>query len=627
MYGLGGGFGGMPYQSPGSAIVQGIEAGQNFMQRAQQEEDRHQQLQLQMSREDRRDRMDQAHIDWMERNTEDRDKRQAWKEAFDAHKEMGGELEAEGNDIRSRYRNPDGTLDVQRAMQDPQYADYAQRVQKYNVGRDALMDSLYGPYLKQQTDRAKEMADGMVKQGDPNFDVSDPGNAKDLHHAVAVCSRMDPANFLQGQNGEPSPFEDAAAKIHNGFTNNNAQDLYTGVSSVFGNQFEAGRIGYMDPLGGTVMSAQLNKDRPFVPSPDGSSMHPVLDVGGETSDGFTRQPYAPAPTAGFDHPTVNDLMSVTPEKMLNNLGMAGTMQKLLAHPVLQANLAKACQEPDQKTLDFAQAYTARGNKPSLGGMHFTRENADGGVSQMYAPYLPSGGVGPAIEIANSRGSPKPEKPDRTPTTEKTALIEDLHKRGILTDEQYTGALQNEAGVPGIKQHAPSEGEAKAEGEFAAEHAMGKMGVYKDEFGRYLWSADSPAGTPEEQAHQAGKPLSPGDRSKLDAQMLQAREQAHLKSYGGGAPSGATTTIQQTSPEDQQEKDQVISLLNRAREVVPDATPQQIVEQAIARGKLQPSARRWATARGPEAEAGKPVGTPPPKAAAAPTRGIGLSGTD
>ncbi len=395
--------------------MQGIEAGQGFVYKAQQEQDRRQQLQISQQREDRRDRMEQAHVEFMDRNEQDRNRRDAWKEAYDMHKEVAGEMETEGNALRARFTGPDGKLDMNAANADPAYQDYAKRVQKLNQGRDALMDSAYGPFLKQGIDRANEYSQGLVKQNDPKFDLSNPDNAQDLHHMVSVCSRQDPANFLKGPNNTDSLFEEGAANIHNGFSNSDAQSLYTGVDRIFGNQFEAGRLGYMDPLGGTVTSARLNQDRPFVPTPDGSAMHPVMDVGGETEGGFTRQPAAPPTMAGFDHPENTNLMSFTPQKAFDNLGAMGTLQKLLSHPVIQTNLAKACAEPDQFNKDWAQAYTARGNKPSLGGLHFTRENPeDGTVSQMYAPYVPGGGVGAAQEIVNSRGLNKPSAAKAVP---------------------------------------------------------------------------------------------------------------------------------------------------------------------------------------------------------------------
>src|SRR5258708_31696357 len=154
MCGLGGGFGGMQVRSPGSALVQGIEAGQGFVYKAQQEQDRRQQLQISQQREDRRDRMEQAHVEFMDRNEQDRNRRDAWKEAYDMHKEGAGEMETRGKALRARFTGPDGKLDMNAANADPAYQDYAKRVQKLNQGRDALMNSAYGPFLKQAIDRA-----------------------------------------------------------------------------------------------------------------------------------------------------------------------------------------------------------------------------------------------------------------------------------------------------------------------------------------------------------------------------------------------------------------------------------------------------------------------------------------
>jgi len=574
------------------------------MFRAQQESDRRAQLQIQSSREDRRDRMEQARVDFMQRNETDRAKRDAWKEAYDTHKQMGEELDAEGQDIRGRYRNADGSLNVQAAMQDPQYADYAKRVQKWNMGRDALDDAVMGPFLKQGIDRAKEYGDGLVKQNDPKFDISDPKNAQDLHHMVSVCTKQDPANFLQGPNGEPSAFEQASQQIHSGFTNNNAQELYTGASSILGNQFEAGRLGYMDALGGRVTSATLSKDRPFVPTPDGQAVHPVIETGGETDDGFTKVPYAAPTVAGFDHPDKTDLVSFTPKKVLDNIGAMGAMQKLLSHPQIQTNLARACQNPDQYNQDFAQAYTARGNKPSLGGIIDHVENPDGSVDHVYRPYTHGGGVGPAQPISHS--APKPTAPKAVPEAlqEAQQVVAD---KVINPDTQQPYASPGEylASKRGISAK-PNEASIKLQSELTGEITELEEGQLRSPLSQsgYVEAVKRDA-SGEPILDDNGKPqIDKGIQAAIDARKkaLTARLQEARKGFteqGRPAPPGSATTTSAgqplpNSPEGQKATDWI----TRAKKDPRNAgrTDEEIFRAGQANGKV-PKGWMWTTPPG------------------------------
>ena len=543
----------MNYQSPGSAIVQGIEAGQNFMFRAQQESDRRAQLQIQSSREDRRDRMEQARIDFMERNETDKNKREAWKEANDAHKTLGEELTTEGAALRERFTGPDGKLDMNAANADPAYQNYKARTQKWNMGRDALDDAVMGPFLKQGIDRAKEYGDGLVKQNDPKFDISDPANAQDLHHMVSACTKQDPANFLQGPNGEPSAFEQAAQQIHSGFTNNNAQELYTGASSILGNQFEAGRLGYMDALGGRVTSATLSKDRPFVPTPDGQAVHPVIETGGETDDGFTKVPYAAPTVAGFDHPDKTDLVSFTPKKVLDNIGAMGAMQKLLSHPQIQTNLARACQNPDQYNQDFAQVYTARGNKPSLGGIIDHVENPDGSVDHVYRPYTHGGGVGPAQPISHS--APKPAAPKAVPEAiqEANQVVADKVENPDTPGLPYTSAGQYLASKRGISAK-PNEASIKLQAEIEGELAEARAGQIKSPVSNTGYTdAIKRDGSGEPILDEDGKPqIDKAIQSQIDRHIkgLETKLESVRKGFteqGRAAPPGPATTTSAGQP--------------------------------------------------------------------------------
>src|ERR1700756_4963623 len=131
-----------PYQSPAGSIVAGISAGQAYMQRAQEEQDRRDKLAFERDREDRLDRMQQAHIDWMERNTEDRDARERNKEMLAGLQMERENLDGQGQAMLATYGN-----DWKNVPPDVRNAHMA-RIADFNSRFDGAMQSVYGAKFK-----------------------------------------------------------------------------------------------------------------------------------------------------------------------------------------------------------------------------------------------------------------------------------------------------------------------------------------------------------------------------------------------------------------------------------------------------------------------------------------------
>ena len=392
MYGLGGGFGGMPYQSPGSAIVGGIEAGQNFMLRAKDDEDRRQQMAFERNRQDRLDAMNAAHESFVEKHMADEDQRANWKQAYEANQLHQGQIRDSMDGLLAKYNG-----DPKAAMADPAYQDIQGEIHNWNGTRKALMDAAYQPFVQQGIARAQDFGERMAKQ-DPSADPTDPDNAQELHHWASVNFKMDPANLLKASQDAKSRFETGVSDVHDAMNNgSDPAKMSSALNTIFGNQFSAGRLGFMDPMGNQITDAVVNPDMPVVPTPDGKAVMPVMQLTGQSPTGaLSTQRYAPPTAGGFDHPDNQDLHSFTPQKGFDQVGQMGAVHAVLAHPDVQSNLAEAAKNPDQDNLDWAQAYTAVGGKSGSGGQIEKVKNADGSESLVYLP-----------KTSNGYGSPQP----------------------------------------------------------------------------------------------------------------------------------------------------------------------------------------------------------------------------
>jgi hypothetical protein len=377
----------MPYQSPAGAALSGIEAGWGMVRQAQQQ-------QRDNDRQDRLDRLNQAHMEFMERNETDKNNRENWKQAWEAHTAQQKDLGDQLNDLLGEYHG-----DRDAAANDPRFKGInAQRMQ-WNDVHNSLMKAAYSETLEKGNDAAQATTD---KMNAGTFDPTHPANAEELAHWVSTMYRHDPTTVLpqsadpatnqfgdnssglqnaaKGQSNTlmgvdplltgqsiaqaPAPksqFTQGVQDVHQGLTNGDQQQVGNGFQSLYGPQIEAGRLGYMDPAGGIIMSATLNANRPFVPTPDGKGVMPVLTTTGVMSDGtVTTQPYAAPTQGGYHHDDNQELHSLDVGKTLDYMGAQGAAHSILQHPAVQDNLRDYMQNPSQQVQDFAAAYTALG---------------------------------------------------------------------------------------------------------------------------------------------------------------------------------------------------------------------------------------------------------------------------
>jgi hypothetical protein len=651
MYGLGGGFGGMPYISPGSALISGFEAGTRYLQSAQIEQDRKDQLAYQRAREDRMERMQQAHLDLMDRNETDRNQREALRDAMKFHQEDGDAIDELMDGLKRRHN-----YDMKAIQADPEYINKAKpMIDAHNKAEAAIRDSIMGPILKQGNDRAKEWADGMGRQH-PDFDPTDPENGADLHHMISAACKCDPSIFLQGPNGEPSKFQQAQRQIHQGFQNDDSDSLYQGMDTIFGNQFAAGRLGYRDPMGGVITGASLNKQRPLLTTPDGNAVHPVLTLSGETAEGdITTQPYAPPVKAGYDHPDNTELSSFTFQKMFDQLGTMGAMQALVSHPAIQQSLTRAVQKPDQKALDWAHAYTGAGNNPSNGAAVQTIERDDGSKVGVAVP-ITQNGYGAPVELWRRYGTKKQQQtPEEqweqglqssgfTPEQQQEARarrygiepkagakgsweteLEAAAKEGNWTPEETDEARRRHFQLEG-KPTMPPEKEAEAQAAFARRQVQNDFGVSEDPLTHQrIWMEDSPKGTPSEQAHKAGDEVSGKDLRTLSQRELEAERAAHGQAFATprtapGGPGGVQQVPGSGMAMTREQKGAAINWFNQAARLNPKASHEQLWAAAQALHLIPEGApMTWdntGAVEGP-APAGAAPGAQPPAPAPAP----------
>lgn len=481
MYGLGGSFGGQPYTSPIGAGANGILTGFQLV-RQQQEQDR------QNDRQDALDAQNAAHQAFMERNETDQARRADFNQAWTVHDAQRKDIGNQMNEVLGRYGGSE-----EAAQNDPQFQTLQAQIQQWNGVHNALMKSVYSGPLLQGLDDAKATTQ---KMNAGQFDPTDKANQEDLAHWTSVMFRHDPSMLLKrdptnpstataNQFGAPvegngnagaekgaseqvadagqaamrddgsalttSMWQDGANDLHQGLSTGDPKKVASGFQALYGPQIEAGRLGYLDKLGGQVTSAVINPDKPFVPTPDGSKAMPVLSMTGQLPDGSTtQQDYAPPTQGGFHHDDNQDLHALDLNKTFDYLGTQGAAHSIIQHPLVQENLADYMKDPSPKVTDWAQAYTAIGagdgllTKMERVGNHFVAMS-----------YTKDGRLVRQTEIPGSL----------PPTTEYEAREEALRnavdkgETNPATGQPWTQADADNARISGIQKPAAGTGVA------------------------------------------------------------------------------------------------------------------------------------------------------------------------
>ena len=369
MYGLGGGFGGMPYQSPGASIIGGIEAGAGFIRSAQDQADRRDQMQYERAREDRLDKMHQAQIDFANRHIEDQEERQRQVDALNSLRDEGNELSRTAQATIAKYGSYDKVPDEEQQM-------LTDAINSHRARMSSVQGAIYGKFQQDEINWQKGYLEHLNKGG---FDPTQPGAQADFFRFVNGVGINDPADYLPGPDGSPSKIAKGLDDYNAGTANGDSARATAGVSAVMGNQINT-HLGVLNDAGGTVTERSLNADRPVVPTPDGQSMMPVVTVDAEHPDGSTStQPAQPRPVGGVEHPDNQDLTTITPDRLHQHLGAQGNLAAIIAaSPALQDAIRNQSANPPQRALDWAQAVTAIGAS-STPKMWKSEKNADGSI--------------------------------------------------------------------------------------------------------------------------------------------------------------------------------------------------------------------------------------------------------
>jgi hypothetical protein len=374
---MGGGFGGMPYQSPMSGLAGGIEEGVGLAMRMQDAQERRAQRQYENQRQDRLDAMHAAHLKFDEQHTKDADTRAMHAETMSALKDEEAQVRSGITGIRNRLRDAGQPYDEKSVMADPEYQQtWAPRKGAYNTAHASLMTSIFAPTVQAGNAALKDHTD-VLNAGD--HDMTDPENHQKTFGYLSGVLGADATTLLPAGPNQKSLALTSIDNILNGFQNNDGKAIAAGTQDLYGNHFDT-HLGQLDASGNTITSRTLNPDHPFVPTQDGQGVHPVIQTSGEGDDGSTSTNPA-APPSASPHDPNSPLNDMPLKKFMDTLGRTHTIATTVQNsPQLQDAIRKGSQNPSQDTLDYAHAATAVGFDPQ-GNAYPTRE-ADGSLSMV-----------------------------------------------------------------------------------------------------------------------------------------------------------------------------------------------------------------------------------------------------
>jgi hypothetical protein len=370
-----GGLGGTGYESPGSAVLSGIQAGQSMYWNARNEQDRYEQMQYERGRQDRVDQMRDAEFNAHMQATDDAEKLQHAQAAltgtFAQQDDIGRQMDADA----PNYGGKDRSSITDPAMQKAFTAKWAPQVGAVNQQLQSIRQVMFAPYMRDQQKWADDY-EGKLNSG--GLDLSQPGAGADLYKYANLRFHIDPTQFLRGPDGT-SPVGaavDAIAYAHqNPTAPDAAQKLSYGTGILYGNQVNTG-LGQLGRTGAPITGVTIQPDKPVVPARDGVSAHPVTTVESTTQDGsmYHVDPYQPMMKDGVAGvPGQQGLVTVPPEKQIDQMHRYKTFELALAsNPDAGRAIADAAQHPPQEVLNYNQmlGYIGVQSKTSNTEAHF-----------------------------------------------------------------------------------------------------------------------------------------------------------------------------------------------------------------------------------------------------------------
>ena len=369
MYGMGGSFGGMNYQSPGHSLVSGIEAGQSIVLRAQEAIDRRQQMMDERNRQDRLDQMHQAQVAFANKHVEDEEQRQHLLGALTAAKAQREAFSDYGKSLFQQYGSWDK---VPQELKD----HMGEQRDQFNQRWDMIMNGLYGNVQADGNAAAKKTGADLQKG---TVDPNDPQTPGRIHQMITASTGLNPIHFLPGEDGQ-SVVGKSLANYNAGMQSGDRDQMLDGASGILHNQVNT-HLGELDETGATVTGRRIAG---VVPTPDGKGMYPVVAVDGQHTDGSTTTaPTQPIRTNGFAHSGNQQLVSFSPDTLHDHLGQIGMINAAATNsPQLQQMIADSAKNPPQESLDHAQAVTGQGMSPNPKSAMFGTD-ADGSTWGMH----------------------------------------------------------------------------------------------------------------------------------------------------------------------------------------------------------------------------------------------------
>jgi len=355
MYGMGGGFGNMPYQSPGSSILSGIQAGAGFIEHAQAMQDAREQHNYERAREDRLDQMHQAQIDFTQRHVQNEEDRQHWNDVLNWAQEQQKELEKVSAAAEAHY--PGGFAAY--SQTDDYKTNFEPIKNQINAARGAYAKGVMAPLVVAGNNANKDF---VTQLGTGNVDVHDPSQDGNMHKLFTGCA-VDPQRALVADGQTKSPLQQNLDAMHDAFgdyaSTQDPSKLTAATQTLYGDLINT-HLNSVDAAGHAVTARSLNG---LVPSLDGTGFHPVIQTDAQGYNGSTSTTPA-APPATDPHDPDSGLSIWTPQSIMDRTGRLNAISTMLANsPQLQESLKRSCANPPQDSLDYAHAATGAGFNP------------------------------------------------------------------------------------------------------------------------------------------------------------------------------------------------------------------------------------------------------------------------
>lgn len=517
MYGMGGSFGGMPYESRAGALANGISAGYSMVmegkrfeeqkaEREQARQDKLDQMTYERNREDRLDKMHQAQQDFAQRHVQDEEQRQHINDELTATTRAKESLSNEALANRNQYGEDPNKWPIE--VQN----DFNSRRDAVNGRWNAAMSAIHGNFMSDELNFTKETLKAM--QGG-TFDWSDPSAPNTIHRVMTALGNNDPADYLPGVNGAPSKVEQHLSDFNAGGQSGDVGQQFSGAQGILQNQVNT-NLGEVARDGSTITGKTLVGTVPAQHADD--ELHPVLAIDGQHADGSTSQaPAEPMTQHGGVHTDNQSLVSANLGDMHNYIGQQGTLAALVrASPQLQQYIAQAGKKPPQESLDTAAGVAALGVKTKYGSAHYYDDETGRYYVKTDEFGVPTGSP---VRYADAAPKARAERDPSSGIDDKMVTEEEegyLTRMGLRKDPDHGGwTMQGENGAAGATPDWKTQAKMQAGRDYITQTLrQAKMNRENVDLGKVRTNADlmaqqAIAGVPDltpNERYQSAKPV-------------------------------------------------------------------------------------------------------------------------